>query len=116
MVKINKKKAAVFAAAFAGTVLVVSLLVFVVFKGMFYKIYTARGDSSFAAGDYTQAVKYYNTAKGWNPKKQQVYLALAKAYGELEDFESAGAVLDEAIEKKLTTERNRYGTALYYAY
>ncbi len=104
MVKINKKKAAVFAAAFAGTVLVVSLLVFVVFKGMFYKIYTARGDSSFAAGDYTQAVKYYNTAKGWNPKKQQVYLALAKAYGELEDFESAGAVLDEAIEKKLTTD------------
>ena len=37
-------------------------------------------------------------------KKQQVYLSLAKAYGAQEDYENAGAVLDEAIEKKLTTD------------
>lgn len=104
MVKIDKKKAALFAGSFACTVLAVSLLIFVVFKGMFYKIYTSRGDNLFAAGNYTQAIKCYNTAKGWNSKKQQVYISLAKAYGALEDYEKAGEALDEAIDKKITTD------------
>lgn len=104
MVKIDKKKAAVFAVSFVCTVLAVSILIFVIFKGMFYGIYTSRGDKLYDGGDYAQAVKCYNTAKKWNPKKQQVYLSLAKAYGALEDYESAGAALDEAIEKKITTD------------
>ena len=106
MVKINKKKIGLFLISFAGTVLVVCLLVFIIFKGMFYKIYTSRGDRLYEAGSYTEAIKCYNTAKGWNSKKQQVYLSLAKTYGALEDYESAGAVLDEAIEKKITTDEN----------
>ncbi len=104
MAKISRKKAAVFAASFVGTVLVVCIFVFFVFKGMFYGMYISRGDKMYESGNYTEAIKCYNTAKSWNSKKQQVYLSLAKAYQAIEDYENAGAVIDQAIEKKITTD------------
>ncbi len=104
MAKINGKKAAVFAASFAGTVLIVCILVFFIFKGMFYGVYMSRGDKMYESGNYSEAVKCYNIAKSWNAKKQQVYLSLAKAYEALEDYENAGTVIDQAIDKKITTD------------
>ena len=103
MIKINSKFIKIFAIAFAATAAVSVFMVLVVLRGMFSNIYISKGNKSFEAGRYDQAISAYNTAKSWKAKNQQVYLELAKTYAAMEDFESAGDIIETAIEKKITT-------------
>lgn len=106
MVKIKKKTALIFAASFAGTVLLSCLLIFVLFKSIFYNVYMSRGNKLMEQAKYSDAAKCYETAKGWRAKRQEAYLKLSQAYEKAGDYEKAGSAIDQAIEKKVTTSEN----------
>ena len=103
MKRFSKKQIVCFLAAFAATVALICLFSFVILKGVFYNVYMSRGNRYFAASDYAQAAKNFASAKNSKPKSQEAYLKLAQSYSALGDHESAGAALDEAIERKLTS-------------
>lgn len=99
----NKKSFLIkFFTAFGIAVAVCLFIVFVLMRGMFSNAFIAKGDKCFAATDYVQAIKHYNTAKKWKKKNLNAYLCLAKAYAASEDYETAGKLIDEAIAKKIT--------------
>jgi len=99
----TKKFWIVFGISFAATAALTVFLLLVVFRGMFYNIYVSKGDARFNKGEYQLAADYYDTARGWKPKNQGAYLKIASAHMALEDFDSAGDVIDEAIKKKVKT-------------
>lgn len=104
---LNKKKfITYFAISFAAAVVLTLFLLFVVFRGMFYNIYKSKGSAKVEKQQYTQAIKDYETARFWKPKKQEIYLLLAEAFAKAEDFDSAGSIIDEAIKKKITTKQS----------
>ena len=103
MIKDKIKFIKIFAIAFASTVVFALFMVFVVLRGMFAGIYISKGNASYEAGNYDKAIEAYNTSKTWKAKNQEVYILLAKTYAAKEDFESAGEIIETAIEKKITT-------------
>ena len=56
MIKINSKFIKIFAIAFAATAAVSVFMVLVVLRGMFSNIYISKGNKSFEAGRYEQAI------------------------------------------------------------
>ena len=104
---LNKKKfIKYFAISFAAATVLVLFLLLVVFRGMFYNIYKSKGNAKVEKGQYVQAIDDFNTARSWKKKKQEIYLLLADAYAKAEDFDSAGSIIDEAIQKKITTKQS----------
>lgn len=106
VIKDKKKFICVFLISFAVTALFICLMLFVVLRGMFFNIYCSKGDKKVESGNYQEAIKDYNTAKGWQKKNQKVYLKLANAYALMEDYDSAGDIIDEAIKKRITSDEN----------
>lgn len=106
MIKDKKKFLTFFGISFGATIVVTLLLSLILFKGLFYNVHKSRGDSFMRAGKYSQAVDEYTSAMNKNNKKQEIYLALADAYAKNEDFTNAGKIIDDAIDKKITTDKN----------
>ena len=104
MIKNKKEFIIRFAIAFGATAVFTAFMMFVVFRGVFYNAYISKGDKQFEKGNYTEAIELYKTARSWKGKRLGVYLSLAKTYAAAEDFVSAGEILSEAIDKKITTE------------
>lgn len=102
-IKNKKKFIGIFLATFAATALVAVFLLFVVFRGIFYNAYSSKGNARFESGNYEDAIKCYQTARSWKGKKADIYISLAKAYAAMEDYENAGNIIDEAIDKKITS-------------
>ncbi len=104
---VNKKKfIKYFLISFAIAAVVTVFLLLVVFRGLFYNIYKSKGNSSIKNQQYTQAIDHFNSARKWKSKKQEIYLLLADTYAKSEDFDSAGKIIDEAIDKKITTKES----------
>lgn len=89
--------------AFGISFAVLLFVVFVLMRGMFCNAFIAKGEKSFNKADYDSAIEYFETAKSWKKKSQLAYLSLAKAYIAKEDYDTAGKLIDEAIQKKITT-------------
>ncbi len=99
----NKKFWMFFIISFAATAAVTAFLLLVVFRGMFFNIYKAKGNEKLKQGYALEAAQHFESAVSWKPKKQEGYILVASAYAQAEDFDSAGAVIDEAIKKKITS-------------
>ncbi len=104
---VNKKKfAKYFFISFAIAIVVSILMILFVFRGLFYNFYKSKGNAQLKEKQYAQAIDYYNSALQWGNKKQEIYLLLADTYAKSEDFENAGNIIDEAIDKKITTKQS----------
>lgn len=106
MIKINKRFLIYFGAAFAATAVVAAFMVLVVFRGAFGNTYKAKGNAKLAKGEYAAAIEDFNTALSFNKKNQELYILLAEAYTRAEDYETAGKIIDDAIENKIQTDKN----------
>lgn len=106
MIKDKKKFIKIFVISFAVTAALTCFMLFVLFRGIFYNIYKSKGNTKYDSGSYSEAIKDYNTARSWKGKKQEIYLLLAKSYIAAEDYDSALGIIDEAIDKKITTAEN----------
>lgn len=104
--KKHKKFIKIFLISFAATAAVTCFMLFVLFRGIFYNIYKGKGNGLFEKGMYTESIEQYNTAKKWKGKKQEIYLLIAKSYCEMENFDSALEIIDDAIKNKVTTADN----------
>lgn len=110
MIKLNiknkKKFIYIFLISFAATVVFTAFMLLVVFRGIFFNLYTSKGNAKVEAGLYTEAIKDYETARKWKSKKLESFLSLANAYALSGDYESASAIVDEAIEKGMSDKEN----------
>ncbi len=106
MIKDKKQFLIYFGISFGATLIVAFLISLLVFKGVFFNTHKSRGDAFMRSGKYAQAIEQYESALKKNSKNQEIYLALADAYAKNENFDSAGKIIDQAINKKITTDKN----------